>query len=261
MDFSGTGNLWLSRIGSVAKPSARLVCFPYAGGGTSAFTGWRKLLPSSIDLYSVQLPGRENRFSEAPVSDFGEVCSEVVKAVSSLSGNLPTLFFGHSLGATIAFEAARMLTDKQCLPAHLIVSGRKSPRLPRRQWNIADLPDEAFIEELRVLNCTPAEVLENDELMRLVTPRLRADFALADHYRYVTRQPLTCPITMYVGDDDPFVTPEEATLWEEETLGPTRRRVFAGDHFFIGTALNDVIEDIIQTVDRVVFPESARLAI
>src|SRR5437763_15337105 len=168
---------WLVSRKPNPRARVRLFCFPYAGGGDSVFRAWQKGLSEAIEVCPVQLPGRGARISEPP---FTELSPLVRAAAQALAPHLdkPFAFFGHSMGALICFELARHLRkDGGPQPVHLFVSGRCGPQTPREPF-AGDLPDSEFQEMLRRYNGTPEEVLENRELMELLLPAVRADFAL-----------------------------------------------------------------------------------
>lgn len=235
------------------NPSARLrlFCFAYAGGGASAFAAFARALPPSVEIISVQLPGREGRFHEAPLTQLPEVMDGVSRALGDCLDK-PYLLFGHSLGALIAFELTRMfVAHARPLPAALIVSGKRAPQMPSRRRALSRLPDDEFIQEIANYKGTPASVLENRELMELVLPRLRADARLFDDYQYRASGPLPCPIVAFGGTDDPHVNLDELDGWRDLTHAFSSR-VFEGDHFFIHAnqdavtaALAEVIESTI----------------
>jgi medium-chain acyl-[acyl-carrier-protein] hydrolase len=162
--------------------------------------------------------------------------------------DLPFAFFGHSMGALIAFELARHLARRQARgPMHLFVSGRAAPQLPDEGPPIHHREYEAFVEELRHLNGTPAEVLQNPELLELLLPRLRADFALCETYRCPAGPPLRCPLTAFGGLEDD-VTREELRAWESQTVGPFTLQLFPGDHFFLHRSRQGLVEAIVQAL-------------
>src|SRR5262249_19393623 len=140
----------------------------------------------------------------------------------------------HSLGALVAFELARRLRrDGGPQPARLFVSGCPAPQARTREKSVHTLPDAEFIEELRRLKGTPAVVLADDELMELLLPTLRADFALCEPYAFAPGPPLTCPISALGGLADDTVSRHDLDPWREQTTGPFRLRLLPGDHFFL----------------------------
>jgi medium-chain acyl-[acyl-carrier-protein] hydrolase len=157
----------------------------------------------------------------------------------------PFAFFGHSMGAAIGFELARLLRREHAPePVHLFLSGRAAPQVPPTHGPTYDLPENEFIEELRRINGTPAEVLENPELMQFVLPLLRADFEVIQTYTPVEDVPLKCSITALGGLGDNEATRDSLEGWREHTTGAFALRLFPGDHFFIHTTLQTLLRMI-----------------
>ncbi|HDQ71985.1 MAG TPA: thioesterase [Chloroflexi bacterium] len=230
----------------------RLFCFPYAGGGASTYYGWGDALPREVEVCPIQLPGREMRLAE-PAFTRMELLLEALAPAISPYLDRPFAFFGHSMGATIAFELARTLrTRGELSPIHLFVSGSRAPHIPSPRPPTYHLPDAEFVEELRRFNGTPEAVLQNAELMELFTPLLRADLALHDTYRYVDGDPLDCPISAFGGLGDEEVGQSAITAWDQHTNGPFMLRMLPGDHFFLRSArrslLDMVSRDLMQNL-------------
>ena len=161
------------------RPNARLrlYCFSYAGGSANVYLPWKNLLDGSIELCAVQLPGRGARLNEMPVPSLQKLVADIAAVISNET-RLPFAFFGHSLGGLLAFELTRYCKHHLLpSPGHLIVSGCSAPQMRDATQRMHLLPDEEFIEELRKYNGTPPEILAHRELMQLVLPALRADFA------------------------------------------------------------------------------------
>lgn len=179
------------------------------------------------------LPAREARIREPGYTQIDKLVEKLALEIAPYLDK-PFAFFGHSMGAIISFELARRLRDERGLePEHLFVSGRRSPRIPRRDLYIHDLPEAEFVAEIEQMNGTPKEVLEHKELMALLIPMLRADFALCHSYVYAPGEPLRCPITVLGGTRDDDAPPDELDDWHKETTGKCSVQMFEGDHFFI----------------------------
>jgi 4'-phosphopantetheinyl transferase len=164
----------------------------------------------------------------------------------------PFAFFGHSLGALVAFELARRLgRDGGPQPVRLFVSGCAAPSIRREGRPIHDLPDPAFREELRRLNGTPAAILDNAELMELLLPTLRADFALCETYAFAPGPHLSFPITSCGGLGDDTTSSQELNAWREQTTGSFRLRMLPGDHFFLQTARPLLLRSLAQELRAV----------
>lgn len=228
----------------ILRSRLRLLCFPYAGGGATALMSWDKLLPASMEPRTIQLPGRGSLFREAPFTAFASLVRWFIRKEGPTL-RPPYALFGHSLGALVAFEVTRQLRRMdRPLPLCLVVSGRTAPQLPDPNEPVHGLAPDVFKARLRSLGGTPPELLDNEELMDLVLPTLRADFQISETYRYTHEPPLPCPIVALGGKDDE-TTPVEALLpWREQTAGRFRHHLFPGGHFFIHSAAQLVVDTI-----------------
>jgi medium-chain acyl-[acyl-carrier-protein] hydrolase len=211
----------------------RLFCFPYAGGNSFLFHNWNQHLPGSVEICTAQLPGRGIRSREPAFTALRPLLETLGPAIYPLLQE-PFAFFGHSMGAIIAFELALYLRREYGLkPLHLFVSGRPAPQVPRDKALIYNLPHDEFMSELRRLDGTPLEALEHPELMQVMMPLLRADFALVDTYEYRPKPPLECGITAYGGLQDQEVTRDDLAAWQSQTRSAFRLQMLPGGHFFI----------------------------
>jgi medium-chain acyl-[acyl-carrier-protein] hydrolase len=149
--------------------------------------------------------------------------------------DLPFAFVGHSMGALIAFELARLLRREHALsPAYMFVSARPAPQLPSFDAPIHLLPRAVFLEHLRTrYNGIPEAILREPELMELFLPTVRADFKMIESYDYVPREPLGCPMIAFGGLQDDLVTKRELRAWQEQTNAAFDLHMFPGGHFFL----------------------------
>lgn len=241
---SSVANHWISRPEPRSLAPSRLFCFPYAGGGATIFRSWPEGIPQTTEVCTVQLPGRGPRIRETPFSRMRPLVSALTDALLPLFDK-PFAFFGHSMGAWVSFEVARRLRTKhQIEPFHLFVSGAWAPQTPRRETPMYDLPDAEFIEAVRVLNGTPGELLDNPELMSVVLPLLRADFAVCETYTYTNGPRLKCPITVFGGLQDRRLTRSDLEAWREQTTGSFSMRMFPGGHFFLHAKESPLIRSL-----------------
>jgi len=222
----------------------RLFCFPYAGAGTAAYNKWPQQLPADIVVAPARLPGRESRLAEPPFRRMEPLVEALAEAIKPYLDK-PFAFFGHSMGAVVAFELACTLRAMGLpLPAVLLVSGARAPRF---RLNHAPAPapsDEEFMRELERLEGIPREVLADRELLKVILPALKADAELYRNYVYREKEPLICPIRAYGGVADPNVRPEHLKAWAEHTTGPFAVRLFEGGHFFIETARAELLDAV-----------------
>ena len=229
-------NRWIVQPKPNPRASLRLFCFPFAGRGAQGFRAWPDALPSSVELCAVQLPGREERMREPPFSSVLPMVDSLRAAILPALDK-PFAFFGHSMGALVAFELARLLgRDHQLAPECLFVSARVAPSVALPRPRINNLPQDEFLQALRGLKGTPNEVLEDAALMEFMTPLLRADFAVHEDYTYTDRSPLGCPIVAFGGLQDSEAGRDALNAWQQHTTGDFVLRMVPGDHFFIVTA-------------------------
>jgi medium-chain acyl-[acyl-carrier-protein] hydrolase len=225
----------------------RLFCLPYAGGGAAAFRRWPNHLPAQIELCAIQPPGRENRLREVPICQLSPLVV-VVAGVLEPYLDLPCAFFGHSVGSLVAFELARQLRKlHRPAPAHLFVSGRRAPQIPDRDPPMHQLADDDFIRELdRRFDGVPEAVRQEAELMSLLRPMLRADIALDETYVYADGEPLDSPISAFGGLQDRKVSHDDLAAWRDQTRGAFTHRMLPGNHFFLQSAQEMLLQAISQ---------------
>lgn len=228
-------NEWLCYFKQNPKASLRLFCFPYAGANATVYRTWAEKLPDNVEVVAIQLPGRGKRRDEQPLSNL----SKLVELLgSALAGSLkkPFAFFGHSMGALVAFELARLLRrEGRALPLHMFVSSRSAPQLNSCHRPLHNLPTSELMQELHQLDGTPREVLEHPELMEMMLPILRADFSICDTYEYSEAAPLACPISAFGGFEDLDVPRQNLEAWREQTSSSFTLRMLRGNHFFLHT--------------------------
>jgi medium-chain acyl-[acyl-carrier-protein] hydrolase len=222
---------------SFRKPSPharlRLFCFPYAGAGALIFRAWSDSLPADVEVCPVQFPGRGTRLMERPFTQLLPLVESLTQGLAPLLDK-PFAFFGHSLGALVSFEVARQIRREYDVhPARLFVSAGPAPQIPHRGPPIHTLPDKELLAELRRLNGTPSELLEHKELMEIMLPLLRADFAAYETYVYSNEPPLDCPIFAFGGLQDRKVDSSELEAWRDQTSISFSLRMVPGDHFFL----------------------------
>ena len=222
---------WFGFHRSKHEGSLRLFGLPYAGAGASMFRKWSNWLPAEVELWPIQLPGRENRISELPVTSLADLVPQLADVLAPYLGK-PFIFFGHSMGALISFELARELRRRQTAqPRALFLSGKYAPQLVRQELRFS-LADDEFLLELQGLNRNRGSVADELELLQAFLPTIRADFSICDTYRYSEEPPLDCQLTVSGGLQDPEASPADMAAWRDQTTGPFSLRLFEGDHFF-----------------------------
>ena len=241
---------WL--VISKANPQAalRLFCFPYAGGSAQIYRTWGGLMPNTVELCAVEIPGRGRRLREQPITGLRELVNETFEGLRPHL-NKPFAFFGHSMGALMSFELARLLRREGLPgPARIFVSAHRAPQIPDTHTPTYNLPEPEFIDELRRLKGTPQEVLEHPELRQLMLPILRADFAVFQTYEYSPESPLESSITAYGGVEDTEVSREHLDAWKEQTTSSFKLQMLPSDHFFIHSSQATLLQNLTQELHR-----------
>lgn len=227
------------------KHCINLLCFHYGGGSASAYKDWAKDIIKQVNLIAVQLPGREGRFNEPLLTKMDEVIQELYNNFN-LYKRESFIFFGHSIGAIIAFEFARTIRkfDKSFKLKHLIVSGTKAPQLFSSESLTHTLSNDEFLQEISKYNGVPSEIIKNEELMSVFLPIIKADFTISETYTYSKGEVLNCPITALGGINDYSFNKEDLIKWNQQTSSLFKHFMLPGDHFFIRSSFQKVISII-----------------
>lgn len=219
--------------GTVKNPDARwrLFCFPYAGGSGHVFRTWGEQLPG-VEVLGVLYPGRSSRYTTPLIDNLEEMVDALMDELA-LYQEKPFAFFGHSLGALIAFELARTLRKKgRIIPELLCVSACDAPQLLPISPIIHNLLDKEFVQAIREIGGTPEEILNHQELLAMMLPILRADIKILETYQYEPEAPLKIPLYAAGGVEDTVVVRENLLAWEEHTAARWESRFFRGGHFY-----------------------------
>ncbi|MCY1020088.1 thioesterase II family protein [Pyxidicoccus sp. MSG2] len=212
------------------EASVRLFCFPHSGGSVGEYVRWADLLPD-VEVWGVQLPGHGARAEEAPFTRMRELVDTLVGAVDF---GTSFAFFGHSLGALVAFETARRLRGLgRTPPGWLFLSAAPAPQLPARGIPASHLDEDGLLTALEPTYGELAlELREDAELRELILPGLRADLSLVESYPHEAGAPLDCAMAVLGGTRDDL-TREELEPWRVHTTGPFELHLLPGGHFYL----------------------------
>lgn len=240
---AGTGR-WLRTLRRRPGARLRLVCFPHAGGAASWFAPWTEAVPADVELCAVRYPGREDRLADSFVDSMEQLAEELSRACAPLADQ-PMVFFGHSMGASVAYEVAARLAALNQPPALLCVSAREGPGSALRTRALERLDDERLIAEIRALGGTQGQAIDHPELRSLVLPAVRADYRLIG--RYVPHVlPLPCPVVSYYGTQDADVPEGAARSWQSVAPAGFTLRAFPGGHFYLAEHMRELVIDILR---------------
>lgn len=241
-------NGWI--ISARPKPDAevRLYCFSHAGAGGAAYRGWAEAAPERLEVCTVHLPGREARLREEPYTSVHDMVAPLVQALETVRdlSERPFAFYGHSMGAVVAFETARELRRRDLpLPKALFIGASRAPQLGWPHAPVRQLEDMALLTEVhRRYGSVPAIIMEDAELRALLTPMLRADMSVVETYRLSPERSFEFPIVAFSGDRDPMVARADMEGWSEQTSGPFSLRSVPGEHIFLQTQREALLADI-----------------
>ncbi len=237
-------DLWFRRYQPAQDAAVRLVALPHAGGSASFWLPLARALSPSLDVLSVQYPGRQDRRQEPCIDDIRRLADEVEAALAPWCDR-PIALFGHSMGATLGFELALRMEAKGTKVARLFASGRRAPSVHRVE-TVHQRDEEGVLAELKKLSGTDTRILGDEEILRMAMPAIRADYKAAETYRYEPGPKLHCPITALSGDADPKAPLDEVRPWADHTEGEFELSVYPGGHFFLADNAREVNELILK---------------
>ena len=219
-----------------------MFCFPYAGGSATLYRDWPAHLPSDVELVGVQLPGRAFRLREPAFTDMTKLLDALEELLEPFLDQVPFVFWGHSMGALVSFELMRRFQKRGCtLPRMMILSARRAPHLPYDPLNVPAMSDDEFIEELRRLGGTPDEIINNQRLMNLVLPSLRADFEMLYRWSFTEGETFSIPLKVAGGTRDKPIPKSDLEAWARYTSADFSTKMFEGDHFYLHHAENALL--------------------
>lgn len=237
---------WVQRFSPRPACELRLICFHHAGVGAAVYRPWALQMPAEVEVCAIELPGRGSRLREAPLDSVQKIVTELLQGLQP-ELDRPFVFFGHSMGAVLAFEAAIALAAAgHAVPDHLFVSGRRPPCVPDPWPPLSELPDADFVAEVnRRYGGIRPELLQHPDVMELLLPALRADIrALDRHPAQAVQHILPCPITALGGDADAMTPASHLEAWRPLTAAGFTAKLYRGDHFYLDARRGEVLADI-----------------
>lgn len=243
-------NPWCVKPNPVSSAKLKLICLPFAGGSSQAYRSWVSIMPPTVELIAVELPGRGTRLNEPLISHLPTMVKQLAQGILP-ELDRPFALFGHSMGTSIGFELTQFLLKQyNTAPEHLFFSGRPAPHLNEREEPIHQLDDKAFIEKLRSFEGTPSEVLDHEELMAFMLPIIRADFTMIETHVWDTYPPFNIPLTVFGGLNDESARRDELIAWKNYTTGSFNVRMFPGGHFYLQQSYHTLVQALLRDLGR-----------
>lgn len=236
---------WIRRFFPAPQAAVQVVCLPHAGGSAPFYRPMAQALSPEFEVLAVQYPGRQDRHRE-PLVDYLRTLADQVAAPVLKAVDRPFALFGHSMGATLAYEVAVRLEKAGRTPLRVFASGRRAPSRHRDE-RVHERDDDGIIAELRSLSGTDQRVFGNEELLRMVMPAIRHDYRAAETYLFQPgTPPLSCPITALTGDQDPKASLAEVEAWRDHTTADFEMLTYTGGHFFLVDHAADVLRVVAE---------------
>lgn len=238
---------WIRELRVSPLAHTVLVCLPHAGGCASFFRDWRGYLPLQYDLLAAQYPGREERYAEPYADSMAELADGVTEALLPYS-HLRLALFGHSLGASLAYEVGRRLESRGIVPTRLFASAHPAPHRPRSS-DLHRQGDTALLNDVRRLAGPGTKLLDNPDLRDLFMPMLRSDYRVIETYRCESATPLQTPVEVLLPAQDGEISEDEAKAWQELTLARSDVLHIDGGHFYLQDQYPSLIPRLLKRLE------------
>lgn len=230
------GAPWLSSVGKAPpKAKVRLVMFTWTGnrggaGSAHQFIKWPKMLtemgspPETWEVCQVNYTGRGSRMKEALMNDSKAVAEAVADACEK-AGTIPTVYFGFSFGAILAYETACIMQAKGKPVLGVAVASAEHPGWADRGKGVGsdggatkDCSDEDFERVLHEKGGTEV-ILSNPDMKKMYLPVILSDMVMEEAYGAAPPEhpELLCPIVVFKGKECPLVSRELAEGWMAKT--------------------------------------------
>lgn len=222
----------------------KLYIFPHAGGSPQYYVPFAKAFSTDIKRIAVQYPGRSGTHDLASFTSISELADRVCQMVTpGERSDDEVAFFGHSMGALVAFEVARRFEVAGNPIAALFVSASAAPG--RIGYEYIPESDRGLLDAVSEMTGVNPEFLENEEFAAKILPTLRGLKAISN-YDCPPDATVSCPIFAFFGAEDEVATEEKVAPWSERTTAEFTARVFTdpGHHFYLNDHLPELVGDI-----------------
>ncbi len=225
---------WFPYVGTAETAGLRLIIFPYAGAGVTAYMEWLREKPADMEVFPVAYPEREKRHGEMLPDSLKELAKQIAVENVSFFREKPCIFYGHCEGGIIAFETAKVLQEIYDIKIErLVVSSANPPSVPLAMRLEKDISLKDAADIFVKLQFIPSEFAEHEMYLKCFVPVLLRDYLLYQDYADTDKIKLSCPILEMHGNEDCTINSERIDEWKNYTDKYVRQTVFPGRHFFI----------------------------
>jgi acyl transferase domain-containing protein/surfactin synthase thioesterase subunit len=232
------------------KPNSylRLFCFHPWGSSASIFKNWSDELPPHIEVLPIQLPGRQQRLKEKPFTEFVTLIQVLGDFIHPYLDK-PFAFYGHSMGALIAFELAYVVKQKYNInPQYLFLGGAQPPSDVSFLNRIENLSQNQTLNYLLDISEIPEAIYNDKSLVEEFMEIFKADLQLLQSYCHKEQEPLDCPIYIFGGVDDASISEKQLSLWYRYTQNTFKLQMLPGKHMFLNTSRKLILDIIYQEI-------------
>ena len=244
-------NKWILNSGNSPKhPEFRLFCIPYSGGSASYYSGWNQLFGDNIEILPIQYPGHETRADEPLIPDVRALAEAALEGIVP-DTDMPFGFFGHSLGALVAFETAALFTEYELDLPQMVFLSSAGTNFDRVQPPVHTLSGEALKKTIITFGgVTSKDVLYTEAFDTFYAPLLINDFSAAETYQIRSGSVIHTPVHVFYGTEDAYVTAEDVQKWKAHTDGGCSYDAFPGNHFYLNSQLETVCQKIKTMIEK-----------
>lgn len=214
------------------------VVFPHAGAAAASYRKFAAALAAGGDTYIVQYPQRAERLRE-PAAETVHALALGLFEAGPWKGVAPLRLFGHSMGAIVAFEFARIAESRDVVVERLWVSAGPAPSVVA---GMPELPtsDGELLADVADLGGTDPSLLADEEFAELVTTAVRADYQAINRYDGAPGIRIRADIGVLGARDDHRVDAAALRLWEDHTAGAFELSLYDGGHFYLDEHIDAV---------------------
>ncbi|NLT09624.1 MAG: thioesterase [Ruminococcus sp.] len=225
-----------------------MICIPFAGSGASLFAGWQKIIGNDMEILPIQLPGREERIAEKPLTSISDVVRSIAQAVVPVINGREFVIFGHSMGGLIAYALTAELENEYGMSPKLCIISASSINICTKKQKVSEMNDEELIKELSSYGGMDEQLLLLPDYLKMYLDIIRNDYKIIEDFAASEKTSVSCPLRLYSGTEDTLIAKEDMKEWYGLTGSGVTEKVFEGDHFFIKKHVDDICKDVLDNI-------------